>query len=47
MIGPKENDIDFEDELAEDFISADKWGNEWDSSGDFSDIDFRLVDDDY
>ncbi len=44
MIGPKDIDVDLEDEFSEDFIAADKWGNEWDSTGDFSGIDFRLVD---
>jgi len=46
MNGPKDNDIDIEDEFSEDFIAADEWGNEWDSTGDFSGIDFRMVDDD-
>ena len=25
-------------------ISVDGWGNEWDSSAEFSDMDFRMVD---
>lgn len=25
-------------------IVADRWGNEWDDTGELSDIDFRLVD---
>ncbi len=44
MSGPKDNDFDLEDECSEDYIAADKWGNEWDSAGDLSGIDFRLVD---
>jgi len=44
MNGPKGDDLDLDEEFAEDYISADKWGNEWDSSGDLSGIDFRLVD---
>ncbi|VAW89332.1 hypothetical protein MNBD_GAMMA17-1134 [hydrothermal vent metagenome] len=44
MSGPKNDDLEMNEEFAEDYISADKWGNEWDSSGDLSDIDFRLVD---
>jgi len=45
MSGPKNNETDLDDEFSEDLIAADKWGNEWDSDGDFSGIDFRLVDD--
>lgn len=45
MSGPKGIDVDLEDEFSNDDIAADKWGNEWDSCGDFSGIDFRLVDD--
>ena len=26
-------------------ILSDTWGNEWDDTGDFGEIDFRLVDD--
>jgi len=44
MSGPRNEDLDLDEELAEDYISADKWGNEWDSTGDFSGVDFRLVD---
>jgi len=44
MSGPKNDDLDLEEELSEDYIAADQWGNEWDSAGDFSGIDFRLVD---
>lgn len=28
----------------DNIIRVDEWGNEWDGSGDFSDMDFRLVD---
>jgi len=53
MNGPKDIDIDqdvteFEpdttDYVDENF-TVDEWGNEWDASGDFDDMDFRLVDD--
>jgi hypothetical protein len=44
MSGPRDEDLDLDEELTEDYISADQWGNEWDSTGDLSDIDFRLVD---
>lgn len=27
-------------------ILSDTWGNEWDDTGDFGEIDFRLVDND-
>lgn len=33
-----------DNDLASQAISVDRWGNEWDSGADFSDIDFRMVD---
>ncbi|HEY4732086.1 MAG TPA: hypothetical protein VIH66_02445 [Gammaproteobacteria bacterium] len=53
MVGPKDieldiaqdmSDADFEDDSS-NTIATDKWGNEWDRSGEFNDMDFRLVDD--
>jgi hypothetical protein len=38
-------DMEFPNE-SHKIITTDKWRNEWDSSGEFSDMDFRLVDDD-
>lgn len=36
--------MDKMDEGFDSVIRVDEWGNEWDGSGDFSDMDFRLVD---
>jgi hypothetical protein len=33
------------DEAFDSVIRVDEWGNEWDGTGDFADMDFRLVDD--
>ncbi len=44
MSGPKDNDLELEEEFVEDYIAADKWGNEWDPDGELSGMDFRLVD---
>lgn len=55
MIGPKDIDIDIDQDLTDfdpdinefedESFAVDEWGNEWDASGDFDDMDFRLVDD--
>jgi hypothetical protein len=37
--------VDKSDEDFDNVIRVDEWGNEWDGSGEFSDMDFRLVDD--
>lgn len=37
--------VDSADEDIDSVIRVDEWGNEWDGTGDFSDMDFRLVDD--
>lgn len=31
------------EEVSADHIAVDAWGNEWDDSGDFIDMDFRLI----
>ncbi len=36
--------LDKADDGFDNVIRVDEWGNEWDGSGDFSDMDFRLVD---
>ena len=36
--------MDKADDGFDNVIRVDEWGNEWDGSGDFSDMDFRLVD---
>ena len=36
--------MDKADDGFDNIIRVDEWGNEWDGSGDFSDMDFRLVD---
>ncbi|MBL1433677.1 MAG: hypothetical protein COB94_009610 [Gammaproteobacteria bacterium] len=33
------------EEISPEHIQVDAWGNEWDDSGDFMDMDFRLVED--
>lgn len=33
------------EEISAEHIQVDAWGNEWDNSGDFMDMDFRLVED--
>ena len=33
-----------EGDVADSAISVDPWGNEWDSGAEFSDMDFRMVD---
>jgi len=38
------SDMDYLDD-SPDHVTTDKWKNEWDTSGEFSDMDFRLVDD--
>ena len=55
MKGPKDTDRNIDQNLVEidkessvneiTNISIDEWGNEWDDTGDFNDMDFRLVDD--
>lgn len=37
--------LDDIEEMSAEHISVDAWGNEWDDSGDFVDMDFRLVED--
>ena len=37
------SETDFQSELSNS-IATDRWGNEWDARGEFSDMDFRLVD---
>lgn len=37
--------LDDMDEISAEHIQVDAWGNEWDDSGDFMDMDFRLVED--
>lgn len=37
--------LDEMDEISAEHIQIDAWGNEWDDSGDFMDMDFRLVED--
>jgi len=37
--------LDEMDEVSAEHIQIDAWGNEWDDSGDFMDMDFRLVED--
>ncbi|MBL1292777.1 MAG: hypothetical protein COB61_002790 [Thiotrichales bacterium] len=37
--------LDEMDEISAEHIQVDAWGNEWDDSGDFLDMDFRLVED--
>lgn len=54
MRGPKDSDqdklmrgdgeLDSEDEEFDGIIRIDEWGNSWDESGEFGDMDFRLVD---
>ena len=49
MTGPYDAEADYFEELTEsnsdlENITVDQWGNEWDATGDFSDMDFRLVD---
>lgn len=39
-----ETGLDNVDDGFDSAIRVDEWGNEWDGSGDFSDMDFRLVD---
>jgi len=36
--------MDKVDEGFDNVIRVDEWGNEWDGSGEFADMDFRLVD---
>lgn len=36
--------MDKVDEGFDNVIRVDEWGNEWDGSGEFVDMDFRLVD---
>ena len=38
------SEMDYQNELSNS-IASDKWGNEWDATGEFTDMDFRLVDD--
>lgn len=53
MIGPKDIEVEVTHDISEmdypnessDTIASDKWGNEWDATGEFTDMDFRLVDD--
>ena len=53
MIGPEDFEADIVHDVSEldypnestDTIATDKWGNEWDATGEFADKDFRLVDD--
>jgi len=54
MIGPKDieldithdvSDMDYQSNESSSTIATDKWGNEWDATGEFTDMDFRLVDD--
>ncbi len=42
---PEGDFFDDIEELNAEHISVDAWGNEWDDSGDFMDMDFRLVED--
>jgi hypothetical protein len=37
-------ELDYQNESSSG-IATDKWGNEWDATGEFTDMDFRLVDD--
>ena len=37
--------LDEMEEVSAEHIQIDAWGNEWDDSGDFIDMDFRLVED--
>ncbi len=37
--------LDEMEEISAEHIQVDAWGNEWDNSGDFMDMDFRLVED--
>ncbi len=37
--------LDEMEEVSAEHIQIDAWGNEWDDSGDFMDMDFRLVED--
>ncbi|MFQ5469537.1 MAG: hypothetical protein ACE5EH_04430 [Gammaproteobacteria bacterium] len=53
MSEPYDAETDYFDEFVEsgsnelENITVDQWGNEWDSTGDFSDMDFRLVDEEF
>lgn len=39
------NDMPGVEGIHQGVILSDTWGNEWDDTGDFGEIDFRLVDD--
>ena len=39
------SDMDYQPIESSSSIATDKWGNEWDATGEFTDMDFRLVDD--
>lgn len=39
-----ETDIDNLDDYP-NYVTTDKWDKEWETSGEFNDMDFRLVDD--
>ncbi len=43
--GSDDSILDDIEEVSPEYISVDAWGNEWDDSGDFMDMDFRLVED--
>jgi len=43
-VTPDDSESDVQRDKFDGIIRVDEWGNSWDESGEFADMDFRLVD---